>query len=140
MTDLDTCRILDLPAFDDPGKGVLSVAEGGEYLPFEIRRAYWIYRVPYGETRGGHAHKNLSQVLIAVSGSLEVTLDNGNDTRRVLLNNPAEGLLLFPGIWRTLENFSNDAVCLCLASELYDEQDYIRDYDEFLEAVLKNED
>lgn len=140
MTDLDTCRILDLPVFDDPGKGVLSVAEGGEYLPFEIRRAYWIYRVPYGETRGGHAHKNLSQVLIAVSGSFEVTLDNGNDTRRVLLNNPAEGLLLLPGIWRTLENFSNDAVCLCLASELYDEQDYIRDYEEFLKWTLKNED
>lgn len=140
MTDLDTCRILDLPVFDDPGRGVLSVAEGGEYLPFEIRRAYWIYRVPYGETRGGHAHKTLRQVLIAVSGSFEVVVDNGKEQKRVLLDNPSKCFLLPPGIWRILENFSDGAVCLCLASELYDEQDYIRDYEEFLKWTLKNED
>lgn len=140
MTDLDTCRILDLPAFNDPGRGVLSVAEGGEYLPFEIRRAYWIYRVPYGEKRGGHAHKSIYEILIAVSGSFEVVSDNGKEQKRVLLDNPSRGFLMPPGIWCTLENFSNDAVCLCLASELYDEQDYIRDYDEFLKWTLKNED
>lgn len=140
MTDLDTCRILDLPVFYEPGSGILSVAEGGEYLPFEIRRAFWIYRVPYGETRGGHAHKSIYEMLIAVSGSFEVVADNGKEQKRVLLDNPSRGFLMPPGIWRILENFSSDAVCLSLASELYDEQDYIRDYDEFLKWTLKNED
>lgn len=140
MTDLDTCRILDLPVFYEPGSGILSVAEGGEYLPFEIRRAFWMYRVPYGETRGRHAHINLYQLFVTVSGSLEVVADNGKDRRRFLLDNPSKGLLIPSGIWCILENFSNDAVCLCLASELYDEQDYIRDYDEFLKWTLKNED
>lgn len=130
-------EIITLPKIVDP-RGNLTVAEGAS-LPFPIRRAYWVYDVPGGESRGGHAHKSLWQLLVAVSGSFSVTLDNGKRKETILLNHPWQGLIIRNNTWRTLDDFSSGAVCLCLASEKYDEDDYIRDYDEFLKytACLK---
>lgn len=127
-------KIFDLPKITDP-RGNLTVAEGLDIVPFEIKRAYWVYDVPGGGSRGGHAHKRLHQFVIAVSGSFHVTLDNGFERQTVLLNHPYQGLLIDTGIWRTLDDFSSGAVCLVLASEHYDEDDYIYDYDEFLKYV-----
>lgn len=120
----------------DPTRGNLTVAEQMIDVPFDIKRVYWTYDVPSGEHRGGHAHKALTQLLVAVSGSFKVVLDNGVERKEVLLNHPWEGLLIVPGVWRTLEDFSSGAVCMVLASELYDEEDYIRDYDQFREYVV----
>ena len=123
--------IIDLPKITDP-RGNLTVAESMKNVPFDIRRAYWLYDVPGGESRGGHAHKRLRQMVIALSGSFTVTLDNGRERRTVLLNHPYQGLIIETNVWRTLDDFSSGAVCLVLASELYDEEDYIYDYDAFL--------
>lgn len=131
MTSLDTCKIIQLPKIADPTRGNLTVVEQMHNIPFDIKRVYWTYDVPSGECRGGHAHKALYQVIVAMSGSFKVVLDNGHETKEVLLNHPWEGLVITPGIWRTLEDFSSGAVCMVLASELYDEEDYIREYDEF---------
>ena len=131
MTDLNDCKIITLKKIADKTRGNLTVAEQAIDVPFEIKRAYWIYDVPGGESRGGHAHKSLRQLLIPVSGSFKVVLDNGAEKKEVLLNHPWEGLLIVPGIWRTLEDFSSGAVCMCLASDHYDENEYIRDYGEF---------
>lgn len=127
-------RLIDLPRITDP-RGNLTVAEGMDMVPFDIKRAYWVYDVPGGESRGGHAHKHLSQVLIAVSGSFSVTLDNGREHTTFLLNHPWQGLLIEPNTWRTLDDFSSGAVCLVLASDHYEESDYIYDYNEFLKYV-----
>lgn len=127
-------RIIDLPKITDP-RGNLTFAEGASMVPFDIRRAYWVYDVPGGMGRGGHAHKHLRQLLIAVSGSFHVTLDNGRERETILLNHPWQGLLIETKIWRTLDDFSSGAVCLVLASEHYDEADYIYDYDGFLRYV-----
>lgn len=123
--------IIDLPKIFDP-RGNLTVAEGGRNVPFDIRRAYWVYDVPGGESRGGHAHKQCLEFIVAVSGSFHVTLDNGNERQTFLLNHPYQGLLVETGVWRTLDDFSSGAVCMVLASELYEEEDYIREYDCFL--------
>ena len=131
MTNLNDCKIITLKKIADKTRGNLTVAEQAIDVPFEIKRAYWIYDVPGGESRGGHAHKALRQLLIPVSGSFKVVLDNGAEKKEVLLNHPWEGLLIVPGIWRTLEDFSSGAVCMCLASDHYDENEYIRDYGEF---------
>jgi dTDP-4-dehydrorhamnose 3,5-epimerase-like enzyme len=131
MTNLDECKIVTLARIVDPTRGALTVTEQGRDVPFDIRRAYWIYDVPSGESRGGHAHKELRQLLVAISGSFKVVLDNGRERREIMLNHPWQGLLIVPGVWRTLEDFSSGAVCLCLASEHYDEEEYIRDYAEF---------
>ncbi|MBR2203621.1 MAG: WxcM-like domain-containing protein [Prevotella sp.] len=131
MTNLDECKIVTLARIVDPTRGALTVTEQGRDVPFDIRRAYWIYDVPSGESRGGHAHKELRQLLVAISGSFKVVLDNGKERREIMLNHPWQGLLIVPGVWRTLEDFSSGAVCLCLASEHYDEDEYIRDYAEF---------
>ncbi len=131
MTNLDNCKIIDLRKISDPTRGNLTVVEQQEHIDFEIKRAYWIYDVPSGESRGGHAHKTLHQLLVPMRGSFKVMLDNGKERREILLNHPWQGLLLVPGVWRTLEDFSSGAVCMCLASEHYDENEYIRDYDEF---------
>lgn len=129
-------RIITLPRIYDP-RGNLTFAQHGDtgIVPFDIRRAYWVYDVPAGESRGGHAHRTLRQLVIATSGSFTVTLDNGKGTQTYLLNHPWQGLLIDPGTWRTLDDFSSGAVCLVLASDIYKEEDYIRDYDEFLKYV-----
>lgn len=124
-------KIINLPKIHDP-RGNLTVAQEFTDVPFEIHRAYWVYDVPGGESRGGHAHKSLYQLLIATSGSFTVTLDDGQQKKTYLLNHPWQALLIQPGTWRTLDDFSSGAVCLCLASATFDEDDYIRDYDDFL--------
>lgn len=129
-----TGHIIQLPKITDP-RGNLTVAEPASGVPFDIRRAYWVYDVPGGESRGGHAHKRLHQLIIALSGSFHVTLDNGHSKETYLLNHPWQGLVVEAGVWRTLDDFSSGAVCLVLASEEYDEADYIYDYDEFQEYV-----
>lgn len=128
-------EIIELPKIYDP-RGNLTVAEQMKNVPFEVKRVYWTYDVPAGERRGGHAHKECVEFIIAVSGSFTVTLDDGKGNRKDFhLNHPWEGLLVPTGIWRTLEDFSSGAVCLVLASELFDEADYFYEYDEFLEYV-----
>lgn len=133
MPTLDI-KYIDLPKIVDP-RGNLTFAEGAGHVPFDIKRTYWVYDVPAGESRGGHAHKRLKQVVVALSGSFHVTLDNGHERKTVLLNHPWQGLLIDVNTWRTLDDFSSGAVCLVLASEHYDESDYIYDYDEFLKYV-----
>lgn len=133
MPTLDI-KLIDLPKITDP-RGNLTFAEGEGHVPFAVKRAYWVYDVPAGESRGGHAHKRLKQLVIALSGSFTVTLDNGYERRTVLLNHPWQGLLIDTDTWRTLDDFSSGAVCLVLASEHYEEEDYIYDYDEFLEYI-----
>lgn len=125
-------KIIDLPRITDP-RGNLTVAEQLKEVPFDIKRVYWTYDVPGGESRGGHAHKKLYQLVIAMSGSFHVTLDNGNERETYLLNHPWQGLIIGPGVWRTLDDFSSGAVCMVLASELFDLDDYIYDYDKFKE-------
>lgn len=127
-------KVLCLPKIIDP-RGNLTVAESMKDMPFDIKRVYWVYDVPGGECRGSHAHKECKEFIIAVSGSFHVTLDDGNNKNTYLLNHPYQGLFVETGIWRTLDDFSSGAVCLVLASDLYDEGDYIRDYDEFLDYV-----
>lgn len=123
--------MIELPKITDR-RGNLTVAEQLKNIPFVIKRAYWVYDVPAGENRGGHAHKALHQLLVAMSGSFTVNLDNGTEKQSYLLNHPWEGLLIPPGIWRTLDDFSSGAVCMVLADELYDEADYIYDYQDFI--------
>ena len=126
------CTVIELDKHHSDRKGNISVVENKEDIPFEVRRTYYLYDVPGGESRGGHAHRELSQLIIAASGSFTVTLDDGKVKRTFVLNRPYQGLYIVPGIWRTLDDFSTGAVCLVLASHGYDEADYIRDYDEFI--------
>ncbi len=128
--------IIPLPKHDDP-RGNLTVAEGGTHIPFEIARAYWLTDVPGGECRGGHAHRKCRSFIVAANGSFDVTLDNGERRETYHLNHPWEGLLVETGLWRTLDDFSSGAVCMVLASEPYEEEDYIREYEDFLNYVKK---
>lgn len=130
------CSVIELGSFASERRGNMSVVENGRALPFDVKRVYYVYDVPGGVERGGHAHRSLYQLIIAVSGSFTVTLDDGHIKRTFLLNRPYRGLLIVPGLWRTIEDFSSGAVCLVLASSEYDEDDYIRDYDSFIN--LKN--
>lgn len=130
MKHLNTA-LIDFPKITDP-RGNLTVAQALTDVPFAIKRAYWVYDVPAGECRGGHAHKSCKEVLIALSGSFHVTIVNGEEQKTVLLNHPYQGLLIDTDVWRTLDDFSSGAVCLVLASEPFDEDDYIREYDDFL--------
>lgn len=132
MSTVYDCTIIGLDKHHSDRKGNLSVVENAITVPFDVKRVYYLYDVPGGESRGGHAHKDLYQLIVAASGSFSVTLDDGNIKRTFLLNRPNYGLLVVPGIWRTLDDFSSGAVCMVLASEKYDESDYIRDYDEFV--------
>ncbi|WP_022803012.1 sugar 3,4-ketoisomerase [Deinococcus ficus] len=133
-TPLDQARIVELPRIQDP-RGNLTFIEGGQHLPFEIRRVYYLYDVPGGESRGGHAHRELEQLIIAASGSFEVVLDDGIRRKNFFLNRSYYGLYVPQRVWRELENFSSGSVCLVLASQHYDEADYFRQYDEFQQAV-----
>lgn len=126
------CSVIELDKHHSERKGNLSVVENGKDVPFDIQRAYYLYDVPGGESRGAHAHKELQQLIIAASGSFTVVLDDGKVKRSFFLNRPYQGLLVPPGIWRDLVDFSSGSVLLCLASEHYDAKDYIRDYEEFL--------
>jgi len=130
------CSIIELDKHHHE-KGNITVVENCKEVPFDVKRIYYLYDVPGGETRGGHAHKDLRQLIIAASGSFTVTLNDGNVKRTFLLNRPYQGLLIVPGIWRELDDFSSGSVCLVLASHNYSEYDYIREYDEFLN--YKNE-
>lgn len=123
-------KLITLPKIIDP-RGNLTVAEGTT-IPFPIRRAYWVYDVPGGERRGGHAHKQCREFIVAVSGAFTVTLDEGEERKSFFLNHPYQGLLVERGVWRTLDDFSSGAVCLVLAEFPFEEEDYIRDYDEYL--------
>ena len=130
---LDGCRIIDLPKISDP-RGNLTFVEGGQHIPFDIQRVYYLYDVPGGAERGGHAHKGLQQLIIAMSGSFDVVLDDGRQKRRIHLNRSYTGLYVCPMIWRELDNFSSGSVCMVLASNRYDEDDYYRDYHQYLAA------
>ena len=128
---VDACRLIDLPKIHDP-RGNLTYIEGGSHVPFLIERVYYLYDVPGGSERGGHAHKGLHQLIVAMSGSFDVLIDDGTQRRRIHLSRSYYGLYICPMIWRELDNFSSGAVCLVLASNRYDESDYYRDYPEFL--------
>ena len=125
-------EILDIPKIEN-SLGNIAVVENN-VIPFEIKRVYYLYDIPSSAKRGGNAHKELQQVLIAISGSFDVVLKDGNSVKIITLNKPDKGLLINYNIWRELENFSSGAVCLVLASDIFKEEDYIRDYDEFLES------
>ena len=129
---INECKIIDLRKISDP-RGNLTPIEGGVDIPFDVKRIYYLYDVPSGESRGAHAHKELRQLIIAANGSFTITLDDGINKKSFTLNRPYQGLLIVPGIWRDLDDFSSGAVLLCLASEHYQAGDYIRDYDEFIE-------
>ncbi|MFZ6692050.1 sugar 3,4-ketoisomerase [Undibacterium sp. SXout20W] len=130
---LDTCNVITLPKISDP-RGNLTFIEGNNHIPFDIKRVYYLYDVPGGAERGGHAHKDLYQLIIAMSGSFDVLLDDGYHKKRVHLSRSYNGLYVCPMIWRELDNFSSGSVCMVLASNCYDENDYYRDYDEYLAA------
>ena len=134
MPSVNDCRLVDLPKISDP-RGNLTFVEGGRHVPFDIRRVYYLYDVPGGADRGGHAHLGLRQLIIAMSGSFDVVLDDGREQRRVHLNRSYTGLAVVPMIWRELDNFSSGSVCLVLASNVYDEADYIRDHETFQRLV-----
>ena len=131
---VDKCKIIELPRIND-ARGNLSFVEGHSHIPFAIQRVYYLYDVPGGAERGGHGHKELQQLIIAMSGSFDVVLDDGYEKKRFHLNRSYNGLYVCPMIWRELDNFSSGAVCLVLASNLYDESDYYRDYPNFLTAL-----
>jgi len=131
---LDDCRIIELPKISDP-RGNLTFIEGNHHVPFGIERVYYLYDVPGGAERGGHAHKALHQLIVAMSGSFDIELDDGRSKRRYHLNRSYFGLYVCPMIWRQIDNFSSGSVCMVLASNRYDEADYYRDYQEF-QAVL----
>ena len=133
---LTDCRIIDLPKIHD-ARGNLTFVEGSNHVPFDIRRVYYLYDVPGGAERGGHAHKELHQLIIAMSGSFDVVLNDGNETRRIHLNRSYFGLYVCPMIWRELDNFSSGSVCMVLASNAYSESDYYRDYDQYLSAQVR---
>ena len=130
---VEDCCVIELSKHHSDRKGNLSVTENGIDIPFEVKRVYYLYDVPGGESRGAHAHKRLFQLIVAASGSFRVTLDDGTKKKVFVLNRPYQGLLVKPGIWRDLDDFSSGAVCLVLASEEYDKEDYIREYSEFID-------
>lgn len=128
------CRIIDLPRFSDE-RGILTVIENDKEIPFEIKRIYYLHSISTDMARGKHAHKKLNQFIIAMNGSFDVTIDDGNETETHNLRDCNQGLFICPMIWREIKNFTKDAICVVLASEFYDEDDYFRNYDAFLKAV-----
>ena len=136
-TTIKNCRIIQLDSVRTPDACYSTSVEGCDQLPYEVQRVYYLYEAPAGTKRGGHAHIACQAFLVAVSGSFDVIIDDGSNTRRFTLNRPNKGLLITTGIWRTLKNFSAGAVCLVLASHPYDESDYIRQYSAFLKSKNK---
>ena len=130
MSTLQNCKILSIPKIEDP-RGNLSVIEN-DVIPFQIKRIYYLYDVPSGAERGGHSHIEQQEFLVALSGSFDVILNDGKDQKIITLNKPFEGLLITNGIWRELKNFSSGAVCLVIASDVFSEGDYIREFEDFL--------
>lgn len=129
--NLDKCQVFDLPRINDP-RGNLTFVESNRHIPFSIQRVYYLYDVPGGSERGGHAHKALHQFIIAMSGSFDIHLDDGVAKKTIHMNRSYNGLYVWPMIWREIDNFSSGAVCMVLASDYYDEQDYYRDYSAFI--------
>ncbi len=134
MSTIHNCYLVDLPKIHDP-RGNLTYIESNKHVPFNIERVYYLYDVPGGAERGGHAHKMLHQLIIAMSGSFDVVIDDGLEKRRFHLNRSYHGLYICPMIWRELDNFSSGSVCMVLASNLYTEDDYYRDYNEYLAVI-----
>lgn len=130
------CYPIEVPAITDP-RGDLTFIEGGNHVPFEIKRIYYIYNVPVDSLRGGHAHRDLEQVVFALSGSFRMTVDDGRKRQEYYLRNPRKGIYMSRLVWREMDQFSQGAVCMVLASHAFDETDYLRDYDEFLAVVRK---
>ena len=133
---VNTCEIINLPRINDP-RGNLTFIEAGRHIPFNISRVYYLYDVPGGSERGGHAHKALHQLIIAMSGSFDIHLDDGFEKKTIHMNRSYYGLYICPMIWREIDNFSSGAVCMVLASNYYDELDYYRDYVEFIIDVKR---
>lgn len=132
------CKLLDLPVVRNP-QGNLTFVEAQRHVPFQIERVYYMYDVPGGATRGGHAHRALEQLIVAMSGSFEAVVDDGSERKNITLNRSYVGLYLPPMIWRELVNFSSGSVCMVLASAYYDEADYYRDYKEFRDVATASE-
>ena len=132
--DIDPCRMLEFPKITDP-RGNLTFIEQQRHVPFEVKRVFYLYDVPTGESRGAHAHRKLRQVVICLAGSFDVLVDDGKQKRAIHLNRPWQGLYIPPMIWAAETNFDPGSVCLVLASELYDASDYYRDYDQFVRAT-----
>jgi len=130
---ISDCRIIELPKIED-SRGNLTFVESDNHIPFAMQRVYYLYDVPGGAERGGHAHRALHQFVIAMSGSFDITIDDGHARKKFHLNRSYLGLYLCPMTWRTIDNFSSGSVCMVLASDKYDESDYIRDYDSFIKA------
>ena len=133
---IEECKIMEFPIISDP-RGNLSFIEGGRHIPYEIKRVYYLYDVPGGAERGGHAHKALHQLIIAMSGSFDIHLDDGHSKKTVHMNRSYYGLYVCPMTWREIDNFSSGAVCMVLGSEYYDALDYYRDYNQFLGDVRR---
>jgi dTDP-4-dehydrorhamnose 3,5-epimerase-like enzyme len=136
---LSKCRLIELPRVEDR-RGNLTFIEEKRHVPFEIKRVYYLYDVPGGEARGGHAHKKLQQFIIAANGSFDIVLDEGLSKERYHMNRSYYGLYIPSGVWRELDNFSSGSVCLVLASEYFDEEDYIRDYNVFKKYAQTHQD
>lgn len=132
--NVNECSIIELPKISDP-RGSLTFVENSQHIPFDIKRVYYLYDVPGGSARGSHAHKSLHQFIVAMSGSFDVELNDGKSKRRFHLNRSHYGLYVCPMMWRLLDNFSSGAVCMVLASDIYSESDYFRDYEAFLKAA-----
>lgn len=133
---LDDCRIINFPVIGDP-RGNLTFIEGSNHIPFDIKRVYYLYDVPGGAERAGHAHKNLHQIILAMSGSFDIEIDDGFKKQKYHLNRSYFGLYLCPMIWRVINNFSSGSVCMVIASDYYLEDDYYRNYEEFIEGANK---
>jgi hypothetical protein len=130
-TKIADCKVIDLGKIHSRS-GNITISEGNKLIPFSVKRVYYLYDIPGGAERGGHAHKNLYQLIVAASGSFDVKLEDGFNNKTLNLNHPYTGLLIIPGIWREIINFSSGSICLVLASELFDENDYIRDFNHYL--------
>lgn len=133
---IESCGLVNLPKISDP-RGNLTFVESNRHVPFEIKRVYYLYDVPGGAERGGHGHKALHQLIVAISGSFDIHLDDGVSKKTIHMNRSYEGLYVCPMIWREIDNFTSGAVCMVLASDFYDEQDYYRDYDTFINDSKK---